>query len=137
MNEIPQVSLIDTLNVIQLARETALANGNVEQANRFAPVVKEMQNLVTQAQKTSQPGGSAILGQEDFRQLLDVAQTKNDGQTTQFSQDVVDRNQLIQAMSAANMTDLEIARHMEMTTEEVNLILSMSERTRSGKEFLA
>lgn len=139
MNDIPYISLQDTLNVIQLARETALANGNMEQANRFSPIVTEMQNLVTQSQKTpSETNDSTVLNQEDFKQLLNTAQVKNEGQTSpKFSQDVMDRNRLIQAMSAANMTDLEIARQMEMTREEVSLILSINERGQSGRELLA
>lgn len=136
MNEIPRISIVDTLNVIQLARETALAQGNIEQADRFRPIVNEIRNLVNQTKKTSaniQPN-AGVLGQDDFKCLLAVAQAQPLPQTPDFPHGMADRNQMIQAMAAANMTDLEIARQMEITREEVSLVLRINERGKDGKE---
>ncbi len=139
MSEIPRVSLVDTLHLIQLARETALAQGAEAQADRLKPVVNEMQNLVTRSQKTvTAPATNAgVMGQQDFRYMLEAARTEPVSPLSGWSgsQGITERNQLIQSMSAADMTDLEIARQMEMTTEEVNLVLSIFERGRSGKEI--
>jgi hypothetical protein len=138
MNETPRISLIDTLNVIQLARETALSQGNVEQADRFRPLVNEIRNLVNQTRKMSADSQSnaGVMGQDDFKCLLAVAQSQPMSQSADFSQSVADRNQMILAMSAANMTDLEIARQMEITREEVNLVLKINGRGKDGKESL-
>jgi len=138
MSEIPRVSLTDTLHLIELARETALSQGAQEQASRLMPVVNEIQNLVTKSQNTSVTASknSGVFAQDDFRQLLEVAQTKNESQAMSNTQSYIERNQMILSMAAADMTDLEIARQMEMTTEEVNLVLSMNERGYSGKEII-
>ena len=48
-NSIPKVSLEDSLYVLQLARETALAQNRQAQAKRMTPVVEEMRGLVTNA----------------------------------------------------------------------------------------
>ena len=45
-NNIPKVSLEDSLYVLQLARETALAKNRQAQAKRMIPVVEEMRGLV-------------------------------------------------------------------------------------------
>jgi len=45
-NNIPKVSLEDSLYVLQLARETAIAKNRQAQANRMNPVVEEMRGLV-------------------------------------------------------------------------------------------
>jgi hypothetical protein len=136
MNDIPQVSLFDTINVIQLARETALAKGNEAQAKRLVPVVNGLQQLVTQSQTvTSKPSpDSGIVGREDFSNILNAVQSTSSSNFSLPSQNVVERNQMIQSMAAADMTDLEIAKQMGMSREEVNLIVSVSERSNSGKE---
>jgi hypothetical protein len=138
MNETPRISLVDTLNVIQLARETALSQGNVEQADRFRPVVNEIRNLVTQTRKASLDSQTTagLMGQDDFKCLLAVAQSQPLSQSADFSQSVADRNQMILAMSAANMSDLEIARQMEITREEINLVLKVHGQGKDGRESL-
>lgn len=136
MSEIPRVSLIDTLNLIQLARETALARGADEQADRLKPLVNGMQNLVSQSRQNTPKAHPGIMGQEDFKKMLETAQSKPVAQATDYPQYVAERNQLIQSMAAADMTDLEIARQMQMTREEVNLVLSISERGTNGKGIL-
>jgi hypothetical protein len=138
MNEISRISLADTLNVIQLARETALAKGGEDQANRLNPVVNGMQALITQSQTSSNKPNvdQGLMGQDDFKQMLDVAQSKPVSSIDSSSQNVLERNQMIQSMAAANMTDLDIARQMGISREEVNLIVSIGERAQSGKEVL-
>jgi len=132
MNEIPHVSLVDTFNVIQLARETALAKGAEEQAKRLTPVVEGMNSLVTQSTKSATASTSSaysgVMGQDDFRQLLNVAQSKSTTSNVNSSQSVVERNQMIQSMAAANMSELDIARQLGISREEVSLVLSINER---------
>ena len=45
--------LNDTLSLISLAREAALAKGNQAQADRFAPVAKELHSLVNETRTGS------------------------------------------------------------------------------------
>ena len=52
MTDIPKVSLEDTLYVVQLMRETALAQGRQAQASRLNPVMEKMQGLVANANQT-------------------------------------------------------------------------------------
>ena len=52
-NNIPKVSLEDSLYVLQLAREAALAKNRQAQANRMNPVVEEMRGLVANSYQQS------------------------------------------------------------------------------------
>jgi uncharacterized membrane protein len=136
MSEISRISLVDTLHLIQLARETALAQGAQEQAGRINPVANQLQEIVTDMQKqpAAAPANSGLMGQEDFRFMLDAARQESSSITSRSTQAVAERNQLIRSMSAAEMTDLQIARQLEISTEEVNLVLNISERERNRKE---
>jgi hypothetical protein len=70
MNSLPRVSLEDSLYVLQLARETALAQNRQAQAKRMAPVVEEMRNLAASAPvSTSTPPSTGMMGQPDFKAL--------------------------------------------------------------------
>jgi hypothetical protein len=133
-NNIPKVSLEDSLYVLQLARETALAKNHQAQANRMMPVVEEMRGLVTnsyQTQTTTAPS-TGVMGQSDFKALLDVARTRtNQPATVDSTSSIMERNRLIGAMSEANMSDIDIARQFSVSREEVQLILSAQQKTRN------
>jgi len=133
-NNIPKVSLEDSLYVLQLARETALAKNRQAQANRMNPVVEEMRGLVAnsyQAQPTSVPS-TGMMGQSDFKALLDVAKSRpTQMPTLDSTSSVIERNRLIGAMSEANMSDIDIARQFSMSREEVQLILNVQQKTRN------
>jgi len=133
-SNIPKVSLEDSLYVLQLARETALAKNHQAQANRMMPVVEEIRGLVTnsyQAQTKTAPS-TGVMGQSDFKALLDVARTRtSQPATVDSTSSVIERNRLIGAMSEANMSDIDIARQFSMGREEVQLILSAQQKTRN------
>ena len=131
-NNIPKVSLEDSLYVLQLAREAALAKNRQAQANRMNPVVEEMRGLV--ANSYQQPGAapsSGVMGQSDFKALLGIAQgrTSQPASVTSTSS-VLERNRMIGAMAEAKMSDVEIARQFSMSREEVQLILSAQQKAR-------
>jgi hypothetical protein len=133
-NNIPRVSLEDSLYVLQLARETALAQNRHAQAQRMMPVVQEMRGLVTsgyqQKQKASPAAG--VMAQPDFKALLNVAQSKTPQATAgESTASILERNRLIGAMSEASMTEIDIARQFSMTREEVHLILSAQQKGRT------
>ena len=133
-NSIPKVSLEDSLYVLQLARETALAKNRQVQADRMMPVVEQMRGLVTnsyQSQATAAPA-TGVMGQSDFKALLDVAKTRTDQPTAANSaSSAIERNRLIGAMSEASMSDIDIARQFSMSREEVQLILNAQQKTRN------
>ncbi|MCX6064881.1 MAG: hypothetical protein NT121_03900 [Chloroflexi bacterium] len=133
MSNIPRVSLEDSLYVIQLARETALAQNRQAQAKRLMPVVEEMRSLVTNAPQSSTiPPSTGVMGQSDFKALLNVTQSRvNQPQTVDSTASVMDRNRLIGAMAEAKMSDVDIARQFSMTREEVQLVLNVQQNNKS------
>lgn len=126
MNNIPKVSLEDSLYVLQLARETALAQNRQTQAKRMTPLVEEMRGLVANPPQTTTPPSTGVMGQSDFKTLLNISQEKVGQQNpgTDSITSVLERNRLIGAMSEANMSDVDIARQFSMSREEVQLVLS-------------
>lgn len=131
-NNIPKVSLEDSLYVLQLARETALAKNRQAQANRMNPVVEEMRGLVANSyQVPSATPSNGVMGQSDFKALLNVAQSRpSQPAAINATQSVMERNRMIGAMAQANMSDVEIARQFSMSREEVQLILSAQQKAR-------
>jgi len=132
MSNIPKVSLEDSLYVIQLARETALAQNRPAQAKRMAPVVDEMRSLVSMPQSTAIPPSTGVMGQSDFKTLLNVTQSRvNQTPTVDSASSIMDRNRLIGAMSEANMSDVDIARQFSISREEVQLVLNVQQNNKS------
>ena len=133
-NNIPKVSLEDSLYVLQLAREAALAQNRHAQAKRMIPVVEEMHSLVAsgyQQTQTASPG-LGVMGQSDFKALLNVAQSRaKPSPAIASTASILERNRLIGAMSEARMTEIDIARQFSMTREEVHLILSTQQKART------
>jgi hypothetical protein len=130
MSSIPRVSLEDSLYVLQLARETALSRNQQAQANRMMPVVDQMRTLATQS--TSTPPSTGVMGQSDFKALLNVSQARaNQPQTADTTASALQRNHLIGAMAEANMSEVDIARQFSMTREEVQLVLNVRQQNKS------
>jgi len=132
MSGIPKISLEDSLYVLQLARETALAQNRQAQAQRMMPVVEEMRNLVTSTpQSTSTPPSSGVMGQADFKKLLSVSQARaNQPQPGDTTAAAIERNRLIGAMAEADMSDVDIARQFSMAREEVQLVLHIQKKNK-------
>ncbi len=129
MTNIPRVSLEDSLYVLQLARETALAQNRQTQAKRMGPLVEEMRGLVANPPQTTTPPSTGVMGQTDFKTLLNISQEKStQSQSVDSVSSVLERNRLIGAMSEANMSDVDIARQFSMSREEVQLVLSFQQR---------
>ena len=130
MASISSVSLNDTYRLVQLARETALVQGRTAQAKRLSPVVDQMRELVkTKPAAQTQPTAvGGVLQQSGFQKLLEVSQAaKADGSTAQTSvNSVMERNRMVMAMSSADMGDVDIARQMGMTRDEVRMVVSVN-----------
>ncbi len=133
MTSIPKVSLEDSLYVLQLARETALAQNRQAQANRMMPVVEEMRGLVANNPKAqAAPPSTGLMGQSDFKTLLQVTQSRiNQPDVVDSTSAILDRNRLIGAMSSADMSEVDIAKQFSMTREEVQLVLNVQQKKAS------
>jgi hypothetical protein len=132
MSNIPKVTLEDSLYVLQLARETALAQNRQAQAKRMMPVVEEMRTLVTSTPGTSSTlPSTGVMGQADFKTLLDVSQARvGQPQSVDLTASMLERNRLIGAMAEADMSDVDIARQFSMTRDEVQLVLSVQKKNK-------
>jgi hypothetical protein len=119
--------LDDTLKLVQLARETARINGKPSQVEQLTPLVDNLTTLATKPQPVSQalpPDTThSVAAQDDFKALLSAVQSgSNAGQVSSQS----DRNYIITAMSNGGMSALDIARQMGMTTDEVQMVLTLN-----------
>jgi hypothetical protein len=121
--------LNDTYNLVQLARESALIQGKASQASKLTPVVDDLKNLVkTSNQPVVSTKPTGVLAQSDFQKLLDAAKAVPGSQKSMNISNVAERNQMVRAMSASNMPDVDIARQLGMTREEVRMVTSISAR---------
>ena len=130
MNSISSSMLSQTLNLIQIARETAQMQGPNTQLDNLKPVENQLRDIVVQDRtadfenKGSEPGG--ILSQNDFSTLLETIKSKNSSFDTIES--ISDRNRVISAMSAGGMNDLDIARYFGISRDEVNIVLNLQKK---------
>lgn len=126
--------LNDTLNVVALAREMALTRGGQAQAERLTPVVDGLREAANTARTqppaqtqtpSAQPTGA--LAGSDFQTLLAASQAVQAQPTAGlFNSAPTDRGQVAAAMAAGGMGEVDIARHLGATREEVRLMLSVS-----------
>jgi hypothetical protein len=220
MASISQVSIDDTLHLLQLVRETALARANQASGegqapaadkmnslvSRLAPVVDGMKELRGTADASVSPvkaeAPAGILGQADFQLLLEARKTAAE-RSVQMAREaesgskssetirtrtaqafnaqagqgalgvqmvqsasaasgaqsarptatvgatqaaaassapslasMLERNRMIQAMSSANMNEVEIARQFGMSREEVRLVLNLQQKSAGRNEVI-
>lgn len=126
--------LTDTLSLVQLARESALALGKKAEAQKLTPVVDNLRTLVsTQQETTPQPiPASSVMAQDDFKTLLNAARSSTPGQHPAASVSTSERHLMVNAMAAGNMSNVDIARQMGISQEEVALILSVNQKGKIG-----
>lgn len=155
MSKISSHLLTDTLSVVQLARETAMAGGKQAQASRLTSVANDLKNIVTTTRDTRPAVPYGELGQGDFRALLAAAAKKPEAATNAAavtgtanvtatgavsSTAAAERNRMVLAMAKSNMTDIDIARQLGMTRDEVRMVMNVSQKyqteTRPGMEVL-
>ena len=157
MSKISSSLLTDTLNVVALARETALARGVKDQADRLTPVVDGLRTVATAARRAQpaarpaevasaaaatpapanktvaaaapaeaaapvQPAG--VLAQGDFQAMLAAAQKAPLSAPAAASGAAQDRGQVVAAMAAGGMGEVDIARQLGASREEIRLMLN-------------
>jgi len=126
MSRISSNLLADTLNIVQLARETALQHGKKDQAERLNSVAGPLKSLVSATNETKPTAAPAgIMAQKDFRTLLAAANAASTPGASIGATAGMERNKIVVAMAEGGMSDLDIARQMGMTREEIKLILNV------------
>jgi len=132
VNRITPDLLTNTLNLIQLARETAAAKGNTEQADRLAPVADNLRELVANEQRNTEPAASgSVMGQSDFQFMLQAARSRTVSPSSPASSHL-ERTQIVNSMASAGMNQMDIARQLGMTHDEVRLILDVAQKSRGS-----
>jgi len=122
MERIQNSLLSDTLNLVQLARETARIKGSQGQADKLTPVVSQLKTLVIQQRDTAPTQATGILAQDDFQSLLSVEKKSTASSVT----DARERNQVIVAMASGGMNDVDIARQMGMPRDEIRMVVNLA-----------
>jgi hypothetical protein len=121
--------------LVTLARETALVLGKEKQANKLTPVVEELRTVVSTAKNpsiSSEPNG--ILAQSDFQTLLSAAQKTTPTDRNIPTLGISERNMIVKAMAEGSMPDVDIARQLGMTRDEVNLVINTGKASATNVE---
>jgi len=132
MNTIGPNLLSDTLNLVQLARETARQKGSQNQADKLSPVVDQLRTLVNNERESKPAKPTGVMAGSDFQTLLSVSQKKSTSSTNSVSSQ--ERNQMVNALSAGGMSDIDVAKQLGMTRDEVRMILNLSNMGTNGRK---
>jgi len=94
------------------------------------PVVDHLRSMVssTMEPKSQPPADLGILGQDDFRTLMSASQQAPRLQGVQPAPNP-EKYQVVTAMASGGMADLDIARHLGMTRDEVRMVLTLSQKS--------
>jgi DNA-directed RNA polymerase specialized sigma subunit len=128
--------LNDTINLFSLAREVALEQGDREKAERLATVINQLRQVSpnnSQA-KSNLPKDASNAPMEVRR---DSSMVEQSNPLPLGAPSINDRNRMILVLSAGGMTDIEIAKQLGITQEEVRIILRLSQPRSSSLETLA
>ncbi len=126
MSEISSDMLHNTLQMISLARQSAVNQGENQKAEMIAPVEERLRNIVEPSRIESEvPVSSPVERDAGFQHMLKI---KEQNQTANHPGYDQDRNHIIQSMAAAGMSEVEIARQMGITSEEVEIVVQLGRR---------
>jgi DNA-binding NarL/FixJ family response regulator len=98
--------------------------GSQAKAEKLNPVVNQLQSLVASEQTKKPAEANGIMAQSDFKELLAIPKQVESTQSTTSS--VAERNQVISSMALGGMNDIDIARQMGMTRDEVRMFLNLN-----------
>ncbi len=130
MSRISSSMLSNTLNLVALAREAALASGKPTQAEDLGPAEQGLRAAADTARRPA-PATPALDG--GLQTLLALRPPTVPTQTAAVTQtgamtQAADRLGAAQAMSAGGMSELDIARHLGASREEVQLWLNVGKK---------
>ena len=128
MSKISSSMLSNTLNLVALAREAALASGKPAQAQDLGPAEQGLRQAAESARRpTTLPAPAAPVFDSGLQTLLALKPATGSPATTTTT-GAADRLGAAQAMSAGGMSELDIARHLGASREEVQLWLSVGKK---------
>lgn len=117
----------NTLTLFRLARETAVAHGKTEQVDHFTVVIDGLRKVIeTSHGSTSTLPKTEKNIQNNFRTLLATLSSQEPPSAPGSSK--LERNQIIVALATSGMEEIEIARKLGMTRDEVLMILQLNNR---------
>ena len=126
MTNITPTLLNDTLSLIQLARETARIQGKEAQVDRLSPLVDGLRTVVSEAREVR--SSPTMLNQDGFQALLKAVDTPARNPTSRssgMSSSPAERSQMVWMMAEGGMKDIDIARHLGISRDDVQLVLSL------------
>jgi hypothetical protein len=135
--------LSDTLNIMQLAKQAAIARGNQERAEKLSSVAEGLYRVATgtfsdaKVNNTEEAPETALTDnnktQDSFHTLFDALQSGVNLEHVLPASQVIkqifssgDRTLMVMAMSASGKNELDIARQFRITRDEVRSILSLN-----------
>jgi hypothetical protein len=116
--------LEDTLNLVSLAKEAARTRGIDQQAERLSPVVDELRSLVEAKNHVEGAAAGEELAGADFKNML--AKMGESEPAVPLAESPQAKNHVVAAMAEGGMSELDIARYMGVSREEVRLILNVT-----------
>lgn len=141
--------LNDTLNVVQLARQAALAKGNKERVSALETIAESLHqvaaaSLAEEGTSAAQKSSASVseLKNRAFKSLLKTLQDDNKksapnallgAESPILEGKSAERNHIIMAMADAGMSEVDIARQFGITRAEVHAIISLSTTHKGGK----
>ncbi len=129
MSRVSSSLLSNTLNLVALAREAALASGKPVQAEDLGPAEQGLRAAAETARRPAGPGPSAPTLDAGLQTLLALRPTPAAAGVPLVNDPTAsDRLGAAQAMSAGGMSELDIARHLGASREEVQLWLNVGKR---------
>lgn len=141
--------LSDTLNVVQLARQAAIARGSQDRAGKLSSVANELHKVVSEAGQAKGDSTTSTTNAQNsdtaFHSLLSAIQhhqTSLEPDSDQTAAQTVgnvppavqERNLLVTAMAAGTMSEVDIARQLGITRDEVRAILCLN-RANAPQKF--
>ena len=118
--------LSDTLNVVQIAQETALRRGNDAQANKMQPVVDKLRSILTKERSAAPIEPSSEMKESSFKTLMSLKEQQLDG-TVSSSIPVEEKHKIVNALASGGMSETDIAKQLGVARDEVRMIVNLSE----------
>jgi hypothetical protein len=118
--------LSDTLNVVQIAHETALRKGNSTQANRMEPVVEKLRSILTKERSSAPVETSGVLKESSFQTLMALKEKQVNGQISSTIP-IEEKQSIVTALASGGMSETDIAKQLGIARDEVRMIVNLSE----------
>ncbi len=121
----------DTLHLMQLAQETARRSGNAQQADKLDPVVNQFKELINREMEAASMDAASGDATTSFQKILSTSSGVQNQRNAQLS--LNDRNRMIASLSEGGMSDVQIARELNITRDEVRLVINLANAAQANR----